>query len=296
MTESTSRRPNPTTSIIGIGAAALLGVVMAWAGSDSGLEIGGSRIFALAAALAFVINIVVYVPSLIARTEHWFDLTGSLTYLSVVLFAVVAAGRWDGRSVVLTALVCVWAARLGSFLFARIKRDGKDGRFDKIKADWLRFLMTWMLQGLWVLFTLGAAIAAITSGEQKNVGWVAVIGVIVWIAGFSLEVVADLQKSRFKLDPANKGAFITTGVWAWSRHPNYFGEITLWVGVAIIALPVLNGWQYLTLISPVFVFVLLTRISGVPMLARRGLKRWGDDPAYQAYLASTPTLVPRPPR
>ena len=112
----------------------------------------------------------------------------------------------------------------------------------------------------------------------------------------NFEVVADTQKSAFKADPANAGRFITTGLWSWSRHPNYFGEITLWTGMAVLALPVLSGWNWVALISPVFVFVLLTRISGIPMLEHRARKRWGDDPAFQAYTANTSVLVPLPPK
>jgi steroid 5-alpha reductase family enzyme len=107
--------------------------------------------------------------------------------------------------------------------------------------------------------------------------------------------VSDAQKNRFRADPANRGKFIQTGLWAWSRHPNYFGEIVLWIGVAIIALPVLRGWQYLTLISPVFVTLLLTRVSGVPMLERRADEKWGGQEDYEAYKARTPVLIPRPP-
>ncbi len=122
------------------------------------------------------------------------------------------------------------------------------------------------------------------------------MGIVVWVAGFAIEVIADQQKSTFKRNPANAGRYITTGLWAWSRHPNYFGEITLWTGIAIIALPILEGWRWVTLISPVFVFLLLTRVSGIPMLEARGKKRWGDEEAYQAYTRNTPVLVPRPPR
>ena len=120
-------------------------------------------------------------------------------------------------------------------------------------------------------------------------------GHAVWLAGFAIEVVADRQKSAFKQDSANDGRFITTGLWAWSRHPNYFGEITLWTGIAIMAVPILSGWQWVVLISPVFVAVLLMRVSGIPMLEARSDKRWGDEEAYQRYRAATPVLVPRPP-
>jgi steroid 5-alpha reductase family enzyme len=117
---------------------------------------------------------------------------------------------------------------------------------------------------------------------------------LVWVFGFVIEVTADSQKSRFRADPENKGKFIHTGLWAWSRHPNYFGEIVLWIGVAVIALPILRGWQWLTLISPVFVTLLLTRISGVPMLEKRADEKWGGQEDYEAYKERTPVLVPRP--
>jgi steroid 5-alpha reductase family enzyme len=115
----------------------------------------------------------------------------------------------------------------------------------------------------------------------------------VWIVGFTVEVVSDRQKRRFRQDPANAGRFITTGLWAWSRHPNYFGEIVLWLGIALIALPALSGWQYVTLISPLFVYLLLSRVSGIPPLESRAEERWGNDPEFQAYKARTPVLFPR---
>ena len=121
-------------------------------------------------------------------------------------------------------------------------------------------------------------------------------GLALWVGGFLFEVVADRQKSAFRAKPENAQRFIRDGLWAWSRHPNYFGEIVLWCGIALMALPVLQGWQYATLISPLFVVLLLTKISGVRMLEARGRKQWGDDPDYQAYVRSTPMLLPRPPR
>jgi steroid 5-alpha reductase family enzyme len=126
-------------------------------------------------------------------------------------------------------------------------------------------------------------------------GVFAAVGLVVWLVGFAIEVIADNQKKSFRADPANQGRFIEVGLWAWSRHPNYFGEIVLWTGIAVIALPILSGWRWVMLISPVFVFALLTRVSGVPMLEARSDERWGDEPAYQEDKTSTPTLLPRPP-
>ena len=121
------------------------------------------------------------------------------------------------------------------------------------------------------------------------------IGTLLWITGFSLEIIADKQKRDFKKDTSKEKEFITSGLWAWSRHPNYFGEIMLWVGVTLIAYPVLNGWQLCTLISPIFVYVLLTKVSGVNLLENRAIKKWGSDPDYMNYLEKTPVLIMKKP-
>ena len=283
-------------SVVAIVVSIVLGTAIAAAGSDGGEELGGLPTFAWLVIVAFGVNLLVYIPSFLKQTEHYFDLTGSITYVTVTVIAITTTTDLDARTLILGAAIGIWAGRLGGFLFRRVKRDGGDGRFDKLKIDWLVFLRVWMLQGLWVTITAGAALAAMTSGAKQDLGVLGVIGAALWIVGFAIEVTADRQKSAFKANEANEGRFITTGLWAWSRHPNYFGEITLWLGIAILALPALDGWQIVTLISPLFVFVLLTRISGVPLLERRGLKRWGDDPEYQAYVANTPVLVMRPPR
>ncbi len=186
----------------------------------------------------------------------------------------------------------VWAVRLGSFLFIRVKRDGKDNRFTVMKTKFWWFLFTWTIGGLWVFITMAAGLAAMTSTKVVPLGWFALIGIFLWLEGFLVEVVADHQKNRFRSKKENQGRFINEGLWSFSRHPNYYGEITLWLGIAFIAFPVLQGWQLLTLISPIFVYILLTRISGVTMLERRADKKWRDDPEYQRYKETTSSLIP----
>lgn len=273
----------------------VIGAAISWAGSQGSLRVDGWPVFALCGVFCFVLNWIVFVHAFATQTERFFDLTGSLTYLSVTAIALSFAGTLDIRKLLIGILVFIWAARLGSFLFARITRDGSDGRFDRLKPSFIRFLMTWTLQGLWVLLTLACGLAAITSAHAVPIDAFAVVGLIVWLAGFGIEVIADQQKKTFRANESNTGRFIETGLWAWSRHPNYFGEITLWIGIAIIALPTLSGWQFATLISPIFVYILLSRISGVPLLEARGQKRWGEDPNYQAYCERTPELILRPP-
>jgi steroid 5-alpha reductase family enzyme len=271
----------------------LIGGLVALAGSQGGLSLSGMPLFALAVGAAFLIQWLAFVPAYLFQTEKFFDLTGSLTYISVTLLAVLLSGRVDGRSLLLMALVLVWALRLGTFLFTRVRRAGKDDRFDEIKPSFIRFLNVWTIQGLWVTFTLAAALVVFTSASRKELDLFALVGLLVWMAGFAIEASADAQKRRFSADPENKGKFIQTGLWARSRHPNYFGEILLWIGVAVIALPVLQGWQWVALVSPVFVALLLTRVSGVPLLEKKADQKWGGQEDYEAYKKRTPVLVPR---
>ena len=280
-------------ALIALPIVILIGVGVAAAGSQASVNVSGVPLFAVAVGLAFLIQWLVFIPAFLLQSEKFYDLTGSITYISVSIVAVLFSPERDGRSILLLAMVLIWAARLGTFLFRRIAREGKDGRFDEIKPSFFRFLNAWTLQGLWVTFTLAAALSAITTTTRRELGLFALIGFLVWLFGFSVEVVSDSQKSRFRADPANKGRFINTGLWAKSRHPNYFGEIVLWIGVAIIALPVLQGWGWVTLISPIFVTLLLTRVSGVPMLERRADEKWGGQQDYEAYKARTPVLIPR---
>ena len=158
------------------------------------------------------------------------------------------------------------------------------------------FLLTWTLGGLWVLVTLCAALAAITSSNKLDLGVLGILGIVLWCLGFVIEVIADHQKTQFRKVPENKDRFISNGLWSWSQHPNYFGEILLWLGVAFIAFPVLSGIQMLTLISPVFVYFLLTKVSGIPLLDRLANNKWGDDADYQKYIRSTSKLVLLPPK
>jgi steroid 5-alpha reductase family enzyme len=271
----------------------LIGYLVALAGSQGGTSIAGIPLFALSVGLVFLIQWIAFIPAYIFQTERFFDLTGSITYISVIIAAFVFGNDMDVRTILLSALVMIWAIRLGTFLFRRIQKAGKDDRFDEIKPSFIRFLNVWTIQALWITLTVAAALVAITTTTRKELDLFTLVGFLVWAVGFAIEVVADSQKSRFSANPDNKGKFIQTGLWSRSRHPNYFGEIMLWIGVAIIALPVLRGWQWVALISPVFVTLLLTRVSGVPLLEKKADKKWGGQADYESYKKRTPELIPR---
>jgi steroid 5-alpha reductase family enzyme len=283
-------------SLLAIPIIFLVATGIALAGSQGGKEVSGIPVFALGVAIVFAIQWLAFIPAYLQQTEKFYDLTGSLTFITVTLTALALSPPVDVRAIILSAMVLIWAIRLGSFLFFRIRAAGEDRRFRQLKTSFSRFLLAWTLQGLWVTFTLAAALAALTSEVKIEVGGFALVGVVIWLIGFGIEVLSDWQKSQFKANTANKDRFIKSGLWAWSRHPNYFGEIMLWIGVAIVTIPILRGWQWLTMISPLFIILQLTRISGIPMLEARAEEKWGGQPDYEAYKASTPVLIPKPPK
>lgn len=278
-----------------LAAVVCLAAGVAWAGGHSGILAAGVPLFAWAVAAAFLVQWIAYVPAQILRTERFFDAVGSVTYILITVALFVALGEPGPRALMLGIAVIVWAARLGAFLFLRIRASGSDSRFDEIKGSPLRFFTVWTMQGLWVSLTASAAWIAMTSTTQAPLSVSFFVGAALWAGGLALEVVADAQKSRFRADPANRGAFISTGLWSWSQHPNYFGEIVVWVGIAVMALPNLAGWQVVGLVSPVFVVLLLTRVSGIPLLRQKAEQRWGGDARYREYRRRTSILVPLPP-
>ena len=276
-------------TLFGVGFAAL-------AGGD-GIRAGDLPVYVVCAILAFAVNWLAFIPAAIAQTEKYYDLTGSLTYIAMIVTACFLSAPLDIRAIVIAAFVIIWATRLGTFLFSRISNDGgHDSRFDKIKINPPRFLVAWTLQAVWTIVTAAAALVVISTSDREPIGVFFWVGAAIWVAAFLTEVIADRQKSAFRSDPANKGKFISTGLWAWSQHPNYFGEIMLWTGAAIMAVPVLSGWSWLVFASPLLITLLLTKISGINMLDEAAKKKWGDDPAYQEYRRKTPVLIPRPPK
>ncbi|WP_447913962.1 DUF1295 domain-containing protein [Microbacterium phyllosphaerae] len=296
MSSPTPTKPKSSrASLIAILVALVIGALVALAGSQGGATLGGIPLFALAVAAAYALQILAFIPAMILRTERFFDLTGSLTFLAISVALVLLTPMPDARSWILAAMVILWAARLGSFLAMRVHKAGSDGRFDEIKGSPVRFLQVWVIQGAWVSITAAAAWIAISTdaGARAPIGWLTVVGIIVWALGLVIEIVADAQKSAFRADPANKDEFIRTGLWSRSRHPNYFGEIVLWVGVFLTAAPVLAGWQWVAILSPLFVILLLTRVSGIPLLEARAEKKWGDRADYIEYRENTPSLIPR---
>jgi len=240
--------------------------------------------------LIFYIQWISFIPAFIFQTEKFYDLTGSITYLTTVFTALYITDSGNISDYVIVSCVAIWAIRLGSFLFMRIHKAGEDRRFRDIKPNFTRFFMTWTLQGMWVSMCLLCVLTALSSYSGIIVNNIFYIGLMIFISGFIIEVLADHQKTVFRKNIDNKDKFISSGLWAYSRHPNYFGEILLWLGIAVMSFSSLEGFQYFTLISPIFVYILLVYISGIRMLENQANKKWGHLDSYKEYLKNTPRL------
>ena len=270
--------------------------VLSFAISYGIAHLTGSVIVKNAVLLAYVIHWIAYIPAYLFQTEKFYDLTGSVTYLSVVWFVFLSTYQsisLNFGNLILVLLISIWTIRLGLFLFMRIHKAGEDKRFRTIKTSASQFFMTFTISGLWVTLCSMCALVAISSPEGLVMNALTYVGIILFIIGFGIEIVADNQKTAFRSIEANKDSFITSGLWSKSRHPNYFGEVLLWFAIAVISFSSLEGLQLITLISPVFTYILLVYVSGVRMLEDMNDKKWANNEQYKSYKKNTPMLFPK---
>ena len=247
-----------------------------------------------AVLFAFIIQWVLFVPAFLFKTEKFYDISGSFTYISIISYVFYQSYLMKGfnlGNLILVFFIGFWAVRLGSFLFLRIHKDGEDKRFRLIKRSPTQFFMTWTLQGMWVSLCSACALTAMASDQGLIINTWFYIGSSLFLFGLAIEIVADYQKTIFRKDQKNKDDFIRTGLWSLSRHPNYLGEIVLWLGISVISFSSLSDWQYITLISPIFTYFLLVHISGVRILESNGKKKWGHLKTYKEYIDKTPMLL-----
>ena len=237
----------------------------------------------------FLIQWVLFIPAYIFKTEKFYDLAGSSTYIFAVSYILYDSSQ-NLTNLILGTAIIIWAVRLGSFLFFRIKKAGEDKRFKEIKQSPTRFLLAWSLQGMWVSMCSLCALTALSTENGVVLNGYLYLGFGLFLTGFLIEIIADKQKSKFRSNLDNKNKFINTGLWSKSRHPNYLGEIILWLGISIMSISSLSGLQYLTLVSPLFTYLLLVYVSGVRLLEESGNKKWGHLNSYKEYVKNTPVL------
>ena len=292
-----STRQDLRLTTIVVASVFVIVFLMVRAVGNNSVVLNGYSAVLYCAVICIGIQWVVWIPASIGKTERFYDLTGGLTYLTVVGFSLWAGSQSEPpslRELIVSLLVVIWSLRLSGFLYLRIHRTGKDGRFDLLKTSPIRFLVPWTLQGLWVFLTMIVVIVINSQADSASaLGIWDGIGLSVWMLGFGIEAIADNQKTVFNTEPNNQGKWIDSGLWSYSRHPNYLGEILLWTGIAFFGISCFTGLERVAWISPIFIYLLLTKVSGIPILDQRALEKWGDDPEYQKYRDTTPALIPR---
>lgn len=238
--------------------------------------------------LALGINLLMFIPAFIFKTDRLTDISYALSFVILMTIAWIMEPL-SLENTLVALMVTLWAIRLGSFLFVRIGKMRRDKRFDGRRESFTKFLSFWSLQGITVGIVLIPALLFMGKINKSVLN----IGVFIWLTGLMIETIADAQKFRFNQDPANKGKFIDRGLWKFSRHPNYFGEILIWIGLYIYVFQSFSTFEKLyTLAGPLFITILLLFISGIPTVEKRAKEKFADDPAYLRYIHSTSILIP----
>ncbi len=242
--------------------------------------------------LSLGINIAMFLVAYKLQSDKLTDISYAVTFFVLALYSTIQSNA-SLFHVVLLVVVGLWSTRLGSFLLYRVHKVGKDSLFDAMRGNFVKFGQFWVLQAItvWVLMLPVIFTSQFTSEVSIGV-WA---GLAVWGIGLLIESLADIQKFTFTQNVANKGKWIESGIWKYSRHPNYFGEILVWTGVYVIAVQALPlGLALTALISPLFIMSLLLFVSGIPLLEKAADRRWGARKAYRAYKKRTSILVPFP--
>ncbi len=245
--------------------------------------------------LAVGLNLLIFIPAYLLKTDKLTDITYALSFVIIAVWSAFHNGVTTSE-ILLIGMILLWALRLGGYLLIRIRKMGKDKRFDAMREKPLRFAGFWLLQGVSV-WTVLLPSTFFFDRNPKTLPAFAFVGLSVWATGLLIETVADLQKYRFINSPRNKGKWIDRGLWKYSRHPNYFGEMTVWTGIYLFTLFSLPAAQAIIgIIGPLYIISLILFVSGVPLLEKAADKRWGAQKAYQAYKRETSVLIPLPKR
>jgi steroid 5-alpha reductase family enzyme len=223
------------------------------------------------------------------------DVAWGLGFILAAAVSLVAGGHYAPRGLLVSLLVLVWGVRLALHIHTRNRGKGEDPRYRQWREEWGRwfvlrsFLQVFMLQGV-LLVLVAVPVIFVNGAPPTPLGWLDSLGFFIWLTGFLFEAVGDRQLLHFIRNPENKGQLMTGGLWRYTRHPNYFGEVTLWWGIWLIALAVPGGWW--TVIGPLAITVLILKVSGIPMLE----KHYEGRPDFEEYKRRTSAFFPLPPR
>lgn len=245
--------------------------------------------------VSIAIQLILFIPAYIRRTDKLTDFSYGFSFIVLAIFALFSANASTGK-MLLAFMITIWGMRLIIYLVIRVIKTKKDSRFDGIRERFWKFFSFWFFQGISVWIIMLPSLLLL-SKSHITISQLSLLGFLIWIFGILTEGIADYQKSKFKSDPANKGKWIATGLWKYSRHPNYFGEILCWIGIYIYCLPTLMAagleW-FIALVSPLYIMTLLLFVTGLPKLEKQADDKWGKDKAYQEYKKQTSAVILMP--
>ncbi|MCP4443143.1 MAG: DUF1295 domain-containing protein [Aureispira sp.] len=241
--------------------------------------------------LIFMLNFLGLLWCYLRQSDRLTDLIYSLSFLLASVGTLVIQQDFSLAKLLLVTMVSLWSIRLGAYLFIRIHFMKSDKRFDQMRKKFSAIAGFWLLQtisiyiiALPVVFFLNKSIDRLPSLSYLAIG--------IWAIGWFLESISDYQKFRFRNNPAHKNNFVDVGVWKYLQHPNYLGEILCWVGIWLYTMPYLSGLEWFTIISPLWIIILLVFISGIPLLQKSSAKRYGHLPKYLNYNKKVAKLIP----
>lgn len=251
-------------------------------------------IFLITAASVLVYMTGWFLAAQIRGRNDIADVAWGLGFILAAAVSLVAGGVYSTRGLLVSGLVLLWGLRLALHIHARNRGKGEDPRYRKWREDWGRwfvlrsFLQVFMLQGV-LLLMVSTPVIFVNQAPPAPIAWLDLLGLVIWLYGFGFEAVGDRQLLIFIRDPGNKGRLMTSGLWRYTRHPNYFGEVTLWWGIWLMTLSLAGGW--LTILGPVTITFLILKVSGIPMLE----KPYEDRSDFQEYKRRTSAFFPLPP-
>mmetsp|Transcript_7901 Transcript_7901/g.28031 ORF Transcript_7901/g.28031 Transcript_7901/m.28031 type:complete len:329 (-) Transcript_7901:93-1079(-) len=224
------------------------------------------------------------------------DFAGSMNFIIIALMSLIIGDWYSARQIILVAEVLICRFELAIFLLMRVLKRGKDDRFDEVREHFCRFFGFWVFQAIWAWTCTAPAVLACAMPADAPLDYRDFVGIAVFVVGVSMQFLADYQKSEFRANPANKGKFCDVGIWSWSRHPNYWGEILIWTGIFVGSLAATdNSIIWAGLMSPLYTLLILLGFSGAPIAESESNKRYGRGANAEAYAewrrATSPIVV-----
>jgi steroid 5-alpha reductase family enzyme len=249
----------------------------------------------ISALLALIIMTFVWMLSLVKKDMSIVDWFWGLGFIAITMHFAYRLDDLQPKQFLVSYLVTLWGLRLAIHIFIRNRGKGEDPRYQAFRANWkentwwISFFKVFMLQGV-LMLVISLSVINIMYDSGDYLSKINQLGIVIWLLGWFFESTADYQLLKFKKNPANKGKVMDSGLWRYTRHPNYFGEVCVWWGMFLISIG--SGYWYVSILSPLLITFLLLKVSGVTLLE----KRYEGNDKYAEYKRKTSTFFPLPPK